>query len=131
MRNHFLFIALGSAAVMALAQSSGGSEELAKAACGGVGHSEQQQFKAAAPHHDAMLTFATPSGAYVADVDVLITSDDGRVVLHGTCSGPLMLIDVPSTGRYHVTATFNGKDVHKVLHLGRGNARALFTWAVG
>lgn len=131
MRNHLLFAALGAATAMFMLPAAAETPVMARAACGGVGHFEQQEFKAAAPRHDAMLTFASPSGAYLADVEVKITSEDGRVVLHGTCEGPLMLVDVPKEGRYHVTATFDGREVHRVLHLGQGSKRALFTWNVG
>lgn len=128
MRNSLLFLALVQAAVLASAQAAPASTAPARYACGGVGDLEQQQFKKAAARHDAMLTFATPSGAYVSDVDVKITSQRGDVVLQVFCAGPLMLVDVPAAGRYRISATLNGHRVEKTVTLGGNNETVLFTW---
>jgi hypothetical protein len=98
--------------------------------CGGVGQDEQQRFKADAPKHDALLTFAASTGAYLSDVDVRITDSRGKVVLEGRCGGPLMLVDLPGAGSYQVNAAFEGKSQRKTLAVGAGKpASATFTWA--
>ena len=97
--------------------------------CGGIGTAEQDQFKAEAAQHDALLTFALSTGAYVGDVDVRITDKAGKVVVQGRCGGPLMLVDLPAKGTYQVNATYEGKAQSKSLAVNAKPARASFTWA--
>jgi len=97
--------------------------------CGGIGTAEQDQFKAEASQHDALLTFALSTGAYVSDVDVRITDGSGKTVVQGRCGGPLMLVDLPGKGSYQVNASFEGKAQSKSLAVGAKPARATFTWA--
>jgi hypothetical protein len=96
--------------------------------CGGIGQAEQDQFKAEAAQHDAMLTFALSTGAYVSDVDVRITDKAGKAVVEGRCGGPLMLVDLPGKGTYQVSATYEGKAQKKNLAVAGKPARATFTW---
>lgn len=127
MNKHILLgLALCQAAAMALAQGA----DTAEYRCGGVGDAEQQQFKAEAASHDMFVTFASDTGAYVADVDVKITSADGKVVLQARCGGPLMLVDVPGSGPHQVEAAFNGKSQRKSVTIGKQPARLSFTWPV-
>jgi len=98
--------------------------------CGGVGQSEQVRFKAEAHHHDALVTFATRAGAYVADVDFRLTRPNGVLVLQGTCDGPLLLFDVPDAGPYRLEAEFDGHSQSKTIHLGPKTSRLSFLWAV-
>jgi hypothetical protein len=96
--------------------------------CGGIGQAEQDQFKAEAAQHDALLTFALSTGAYVSDVDVRITDKAGKAVVEGRCAGPLMLVDLPAKGTYQVSATYEGKVQSKSLAVATKPARASFTW---
>lgn len=123
-----VFLVAGWALALGAAAHDTSTRPAARYACGGVGHREQQQFKRAATQHDAMLTFATPAGSYVSDVDVKVTSAQGEVVLQGFCAGPLMLLDVPAAGRYRISAVLNGHELRKTVHLGGQTARVLFTW---
>lgn len=124
MKRIVLALALASAGTFALAQ--GGSFR-----CGGVGVGEQDKFKAEASQHDALLTFAVSTGAYLADVGVRITDSHGAVVLEGKCDGPLMLLDLPGKGSYTVAATAEGKTQQKTLAIGQRPASATFTWPAG
>lgn len=124
MKRTLLALALAGAGTLALAQ--GGSFR-----CGGVGQGEQDRFKAEAPQHDALLTFAVSTGAYLADVDVRVTDSKGAVVAEGKCGGPLMLLDLPGKGSYTVAATAQGKTQSKTLAIGQRPARAVFTWPAG
>ena len=99
--------------------------------CGGVGQGEQDRFKSEAAAHHALVTFSSTSGAYVAGVEVKVTGQDGKVVLQGTCEGPLMLLDVPAPGRYRIDAAYGGKAQHKDVQLGTGSAKVSFTWSEG
>ena len=98
--------------------------------CGGVGQGSQQQMKAEAAQHDALLTFAETSGAYLADVQVQIRDGKGAVVLEAKCDGPLMLVDLPAKGTYQVSATpSDGRKMQsKKLVAGGKPARLVFAW---
>lgn len=78
--------------------------------CGGVGSDEAASLKQAAREHNLALTFATRDGSYLADVDVTIADARGRSLLSTTCNGPIMLVDVPKSGTYKVSAQVNGRE---------------------
>ncbi len=98
--------------------------------CGGIGVGEQQRMKAAAAGHDLMLTFATSTGAYLADVAVQVRDRRGATVLDVTCDGPIMLADVPARGTYRVTARSGGvaRERSVSVNRGKGPASATFVW---
>jgi hypothetical protein len=123
-------LAFGLATGVAGAHETGKAASAAAYRCGGVGATEQAQFQSAARDHDLLLTFADTTGAYVADVDVRITSASGEEVLRTSCGGPLMLVDLPGAGRYHVEATFNGQQQRRTVHVGDRTSRVGFAWAV-
>ncbi|HVZ46223.1 MAG TPA: hypothetical protein VHA82_20635 [Ramlibacter sp.] len=119
-------IAIGLAwCALASAASAAG----ASFSCGGVGAGDQERMKAQAAGHDMLVTFASTTGAYVADVDVRITSGRGDVVLQGHCGGPLMLVDLSGKGSYDIAATFAGKTQHKSVTVDAKPARVTFVWA--
>lgn len=133
---HGAGMALAQSAPQAAATSSGSASASATGTatataaafrCGGVGQEDQERMKADAARHDLMLTFATSTGAYLADVDVEISSGD-KVVLQGRCNGPLMLVDLPADGSYQVRASVNGKDQRKAVSIGGKPATAVFVW---
>ena len=95
--------------------------------CGGIGEDEQRAIKAEAARHDLLLSFATPSGAYLADVDVEISNGQGSV-LSTRCSGPLMLVDLAGSGSWQVTARANGQTQRKTVTLAGKPATLAFTW---
>ena len=97
--------------------------------CGGIGTDESQQMKADARNHSMMLTFASATGAYLADVTVDIRSAKGESVVSAKCSGPIMLVDVPDAGTYQILAQYNGVGKQQALQAGPGKgASATFTW---
>jgi hypothetical protein len=97
--------------------------------CGGIGVDDQQTIKAQAPGHSLMLTFAATTGDYLADVDVQITDANGRVVLAATCPAPIMLVDLPGKGTWHVRAQANGLTREKTVTAGGGvPVRATLLW---
>ncbi len=100
--------------------------------CGGVGDADQRAIKAQAAQHHLMLTFAVSTGAYLADVDVQIRDAKGGVVLSAKCGGPIMLVDLPSGGTWHVRAEANGQVRERTLTAGSGRpVQATFTWPAG
>ena len=88
--------------------------------CGGVGSDEAEKMKRAAREHDLMLTFATKAGDYLADARVVIDDTRGHPLLSTTCDGPIMLVDVPRGGRYHVRSEMEGQATSGTAVLGRG-----------
>jgi hypothetical protein len=124
MKRFIVLAILCQAAALACAQSA----PAAKFTCGGVGEKEQEQFKHDAASHAALVTFATPGGAYVAGVDVKVSGSDGKVLAQGRCEGPLMLLDVPGSGRYRIDVSHDGQQQHKEVQLGSAPARLSFVW---
>lgn len=124
MKRSIVLAILCQAAALACAQSA----PAAKFTCGGVGSNEQEQFKRDAASHAALVTFSAPGGAYVAGVDVKVSSSDGKVVAQGRCEGPLMLLDVPGAGHYRIDVTHGGQQQHKDVQLGGAPARISFVW---
>jgi type 1 fimbria pilin len=120
-----LAFAAAGAAVQAQAQSG-----RADYVCGGVGVDEQARMKSAAAGHDLMLTFATSTGAYLADVGVQIRDGSGATVLDVNCDGPIMLVDVPGPGTYRITAQAGGVARERKVTVTRGKrpASATFVW---
>jgi hypothetical protein len=133
MKRLLFALILCHAAGFALAQSAqataSGSATAGAAGfrCGGIGDDEQKRIKAEASQHDMLVTFSTPSGAYLADIDVEISSG-GKVVLQGRCGGPLMLVDVSGKGTYQVRAVSNGREQRKTVTLGARPASLSFVW---
>ena len=118
-------VALTLACGLAPAQSA---SSRAAFRCGGIAKDEQQQFKAEASRHHALLTFAASGGAYLSDIDFSIADSKGRAVLEGRCGGPLMLLDLPARGTYKVTATYEGKTQSKTVAVGTKPTRSTFVW---
>jgi hypothetical protein len=139
MKKAAVLLALCQACTLSLAQSTqppsrGEARDVGGASfvCGGVAQDEQQAMKAQASQHDLMLTFAVSTGAYLADVDVEIRDSRGGVVLSAKCDGPIMLVDLPASGSYRVTAQANGQTRQKTISTTRGRlAQAAFVWPAG
>lgn len=96
--------------------------------CGGVGSDAAANLKQAAREHNLVLTFATKTGNYLADVNVNIADARGRPLLAATCDGPIMLVDVPKDGVYRVVAEVDGKQESGKVQIGphaRGKHLAL------
>lgn len=93
--------------------------------CGGVGANEAAQIKRLAGRYQLMLTFAERSGAYLADVAVHVADPRGQVLLDTRCDGPIMLLNFPKAGSYHITAEVDGQSRRAVVTVGRGHGRAL------
>lgn len=139
MKKAMLLLALSQSCALAVAQSADAPATLephkgdaATYVCGGVGLDEQAEIKAQAGKYDLMLTFAVSTGAYLADVDVEVRSAKGLVVLNAKCEGPIMLVDLPGSGTWRVTARVNGQTRQKTITTGSGRlTRATFIWPAG
>lgn len=72
---------------------------------GGVNADDRALVEQQAADHNLKLTFARKgSGAYLADVKVVVRNKQGTVVIDTVASGPLLLARLPD-GDYSVSAT--------------------------
>lgn len=92
--------------------------------CGGVGKEEATYMKKAAADYDLMLTFATRDGSYLANVDVQVRDAQNNPVLETTCDGPLMLVDLPHSGKYSVQAEAEGTTLQQPVQVTTTKRRA-------
>jgi hypothetical protein len=81
--------------------------------CGGIGEDETNFMKQEAKGYDLMLTFAARDGAYLADVNVTISGPNGGSVLQTRCDSPILLVDLPKSGSYRVTADAAGYSLQR------------------
>lgn len=116
-----------SVSVTTTATATASSFQLAVLRCGGIGSDDQERIKAEAAQRGLLLTFATASGAYLADIDVRISRGD-QLVLQGRCAGPLMLVDLAPPGSYEIRAVSQGREQRKTVTVGTSPARVTFTW---
>lgn len=98
---------------------------------GGIGQTEAQQMKLAARDYSLSLLFATPSGQYLADVDVQLKDSKGARVMNVENTGPMLLVKLPP-GRYQVEAAYNGDWKKAVVDIRRGARREIdLRWPAG
>lgn len=110
MRISMTAIMVGAAMFMASAAAPAAPQQVGPdVIVGGVGTGSQQAMRQAASQYGLGATFATRSGDYVADVDVVIRDRQGRQVVSTVSEGPMMLVDLPA-GRYEVEATYQGQE---------------------
>ncbi|ANJ66866.1 hypothetical protein A9404_05285 [Halothiobacillus diazotrophicus] len=82
---------------------------------GGVGVEERAWLAAHESQFNTRLTFAVePGGAFVSDVQVLITAGQGKTVLKTTTNGPKLLAELPA-GSYEIQATHDGQTLHRTF----------------
>jgi hypothetical protein len=81
---------------------------------GAIGESEQNAFDAQRKDFSLRLTFVQKSsGAYVADVTVVISNTHGEV-LNVVVPGPFLMVQL-APGTYQIKATYNGEQQNKTL----------------
>lgn len=85
--------------------------------CGGIGDEETAFMKQQARDYDLMLTFAARDGAYLADVNVDIADAKGNSVLQVNCDAPIMLVDLPRSGNYRVSADAAGYTLQRTVRV--------------
>jgi hypothetical protein len=93
--------------------------------CGGVGSDESDAMRAAMKDHPLALLFARASGAYLADVEVMVKDAKGGTALAMRATGPVCLVDLPA-GRYTVEAASEGVTKSQTVTLGAGSKTADF-----
>lgn len=81
---------------------------------GDFGEEEPEEGHRLAPTYSLSLTFATRSGAYLADVFVRITDSGGEVLVEVAGAGPKLLAGLPP-GIYRISATQGETRVQRTL----------------
>jgi hypothetical protein len=96
---------------------------------GGVGHDEAAAMKKQMKNYPLSMIFdAGKHNAYLSNVDIAIRGKAGKVVLNTVSDGPYMLVKLPP-GRYSITATEDGKTLHKDAQIKSGRDTAVnFHW---
>lgn len=100
--------------------------------CGGIGETEANYMQQQAKNYDMKLSFASASGAYLANVDVDIRGPQGDSILQASCDGPIMLVDVPRSGTYRVVADASGFEQRRTVRVNAGRTQTasnvVITW---
>lgn len=127
-------IVLGLIAGAAVAQTPPGA--LRSAASGdvsyvsaGVGEEDQARMQSLAREgYTLKLLFAEQgTGAYVADVRVIVTDGSGRNVLDAVSSGPAFFARLPE-GDYRVTLEYRGRRESRTVHASARAAQTVVHW---
>lgn len=98
--------------------------------CGGIGETEARFMNQQARDYDLKVTFASQTGAYLADVDVDIRGPRGESVLQTHCGAPILLVDLPRSGTYRIEADASGFEQARTVRVtkGRQTASAVVAW---
>lgn len=97
---------------------------------GGIGEDEVRQFREAAAGYNLRMTFATTSGSYLSDVDVMISDAAGHSILAVRTQGPFLFVKLPP-GRYGVAAQMPQMAEHRNVRVPtRGSVELNFHWDI-
>ena len=75
---------------------------------GGVSSEERAILEASGKAYNVQLTFAEKGGAYLSDVNLVVTDAKAGEIIAITTNGPFFYIQLPP-GNYGVSATFKGE----------------------
>ncbi len=78
--------------------------------------------------YNLKLVFDEKKGDFVADVNVNIMGADHKTILNTNSCGPWFYVKLP-TGRYTVTANYNGKRLSQVIEVGTGLKTEILHWS--
>jgi hypothetical protein len=96
---------------------------------GGVGLEERAVMKGMANHYNLRLVFATLSGAYLTNVEVLIQDGNNRPLFDKKSNGPWFFFALPK-GQYKVTAIHAGKKETREESLEKAFETVVFNWKI-
>lgn len=98
---------------------------------GGNGMEERQALDEVAGDYNLKLVFAEQgSGAYLADVKLLIMNMNGQKILEAVSDGPWFFVKL-TPGRYKITAESGGKSQAQQAKVGGGRQTQLhFYWPI-
>lgn len=97
---------------------------------GGITGEERAELILLLPDHNVrIVTAAAGSGAYLADVSLLVRTAGGAPVIETRLDGPWLLARLPP-GRYQLTLTFGEVVQHRSLDVPAvGRREAYFYWS--
>jgi hypothetical protein len=96
---------------------------------GGIGKDQAIAMKKEEKHYPLSMVFSEGRhDEYVADIGVTIKDHAGKVVLHTTSGGPIMLVKLPP-GNYMVSADMAGKTLRRSATVAaKGDTNLSFHW---
>jgi hypothetical protein len=94
---------------------------------GGIGADAIADLRAQEERYNLKLVFSLIEGNYVADVNVVLRSAAGTVLLEHLAEGPILLARLPA-GRYSVTVTYQGNTQTRPFQLGGKLHTEYFRW---
>jgi hypothetical protein len=127
-----LWLGLLGAALSASALQSSLTEQGVPFVHGGASQEERTALHARRKGYSLwVVTTATKSGAYLADVRVVIRDAQQNTAFNRRLDGPWLFIDLPA-GRYEIEATFRGETQERntTIHAG-DNHQAFFRFNTG
>jgi hypothetical protein len=97
---------------------------------GGVGEDARQELLAKERDYNLKIIVADKSGAYLADVQVVIESARKERVLDTTMDGPILLVKL-APGTYTIRATSDAKTLTRTVTIAAQGLRQVdFRWDV-
>ena len=94
---------------------------------GGVTEEERERLSAMVQEYNLKVVLATRSGAYLADVAIVVRDGSGQPVVDAKADGPWVLARLPA-GRYSIEGSANGTTVRKSVTLGAAQTRVDLRW---
>lgn len=95
---------------------------------GGIGAAEQQEMRQDAHNWPVRITFSQgPHGAFVADTDLKVTGQSGKVIFNDKDAGPMTYLRL-APGTYRISASYAGKTLSRQVHVGRAGENIYFNW---
>ena len=94
---------------------------------GGIGADAIAELQAKEEQYNLKLVFSLIEGNYVADVNVVLRSAAGTVLLEHLAGGPIFMARVPA-GKYSVTVTYQGNTQTRPIQLGEKLHTEYFRW---
>lgn len=117
---------LAFAATAAPALQVGQTPQGVNFVCGGVSHEELRLLHARREAYSLwVITAASKSGSYLADVLLTIRDGERRIVFNRRLDGPWLMIDLP-LGRYQVEAALDGQAQERTTTIHQGDHHQLF-----
>lgn len=98
--------------------------------CGGIGSDQANLFRSSRSHYPLSLNFGQKQGdrvAFVADIQVVIRTEQEQTVLNINSEGPFCLLDI-DPGNYHVYATYEGKTLDQTISVEQQGHQLSFMW---
>lgn len=96
---------------------------------GGVGLEERAAMDRMVNHYNVRLIFATHSGAYLANVKVLVQNSNNRTLVDKKSNGPWFFVNLPK-GQYKITAIHAGKKETREAALRKPYDVDVFHWRI-